>query len=229
MKSNYKQRLDQAIVLGKEHMKESVDPMHNYTHAKNVCNMGLKIYEELKRNHEPGILKINKELVEIAAWWHDCFKATQNKPSLMNEIFEGPRSSELVRKKLGPYLNKTDMKIVTDAITNHSGFGTLIYLLRPRSFSPLFKILIESDAYDILNIDRKKHFISQLTRRIPMSLVFIELTCPIPLPLYLRTKIARKNLYARMLAFYRFMLWKDWQIIRLLFPTKRKQLSLPGT
>lgn len=203
-----------VIKRGKEWMGKSLDPQHDAKHAKVVEDISIGVYDELRKQDYPGIRDINKEIVIIAAWWHDCFKATQQSFKGKNNMIEGKESVNIIKKELTNSLSKTDLRNLTDAVGHHSGLSVFRYLFKPRSFSPVYKILMEADAYDTINTERfrisSKSTIS-LSRKIWL---LVDVFQTAVLPVYLRTNTARKNLYERLWKFWGVAFWKEWLLVK---------------
>lgn len=214
MKKTTTQQYNRIIKRGKEWMRKSLDPQHDTKHAQTVEKISLGVYDELRKQDYPGIRDINRELVIITAWWHDCFKATQRSFKGNNNMIEGEESAKIIEKELSDFMEKTDLNKLLDAVRHHAGLSTFRYLFRPGSFSPVYKILMEADAYDSINIKRFRISCtgpSSLSRKIWL---FMDVFQTIILPVYLRTKTARKDLYSRLWNYWGTALWKEWLLVK---------------
>lgn len=143
-----------AIQLGQEWMKKSVDPVHDYYHAKNVEYHGIKIYESLKRNGTKFHKLIDEDLVSVIAWWHDCYKATRADKSFVKDVKEGVESAKIVEKELKEYLLPEEMMLVLEAIKIHN--NPFVTFIKGRKYGGLMQILMEADAIDGKNPERRK-------------------------------------------------------------------------
>jgi len=202
------------IKRGKEWMKKSLDPQHDSRHASIVEKVSLDVYDELRKQNYPGIDDVNRELVIIAAWWHDCFKAIQRSFNGNNNMIEGRESAKIIKKELSNSLSGADLKKLLNAVRHHAGFSTFRYLFKPGSFSPLYKILMEADAYDAINTGRLKTACRSTTSISRKIWLFIDTIQSAILPIYLRTKTARKNLYSRLWNFWGTAYWKEGLLIK---------------
>lgn len=214
MENTTTEQYARVIIRGKEWMGKSLDPQHGATHAKTVAEVSIDIYDELYKQDYPGIKEINKDLVIIAAWWHDCFKATQQSFKGKNNMIEGKESVKIINKELSNSLSKADLRKLTDAVGHHSGLSVFRYLFIPGSFSPVYKVLMEADAYDTINVERFKISCQNVTLLSRKLWLLVDVFQTAILPVYLRTNTARKNLYSRLWTFWGVAFWKEWLLIK---------------
>ncbi|MDD3661960.1 MAG: HAD hydrolase-like protein [Candidatus Dojkabacteria bacterium] len=195
-----------AIRQGKDWMSHSRDPMHDQVHAGNVEKKAIEVYRELVSSHYPGIRAINPELARIAAWWHDCYKAQMGSYGFYANIYEGRESAKIIRVQLKNLLSREELELLADAVHYHSGSAQLWYLFFNRARSPLHRILLEADAYDILGTDNlRERFRHVFGLPSKLEYLILQIIIPMMLPLYLKTKTARKDLFKRIFTF-----WKAW-------------------
>lgn len=137
-----------GIELGKIWMKNSVNRGHDYEHAMNVEEHAIEIYGELKKI---GVLPkdIDENLVKLAVWWHDSYKARIKGGSLYALFFEGREAAKITRKELGKYISKKQLELLIDAIKMHNNF--IIYFLFTKNYPPLLQILLEADNIDAMS------------------------------------------------------------------------------
>jgi hypothetical protein len=143
-----------AIEKGKEWMRKSKNITHDYVHAKNVGEYGLKIFKSLKDVGWSLESEIDENLILIAAWWHDCYKSTFDKIFLLGEFMEGIRASKIAEKELSGLMEKKRLNLVVKAIRNHNNVPYL--LLMGKRLPILTRILIEGDTLDAKTHYRKK-------------------------------------------------------------------------
>ena len=157
-----KNSLNVAIAEGKTLMKESHDAFHDFLHAQNVEQLALEILESR------GWEKLPAELVGAAVYWHDVYKASKNSFRLSN--IDGKASSLIARGKLQKILPKEALDELLAAVANHD--RVVRYVLLPRSFSPLAKILIEADMLDMFNANRWKRGVCAQNMTYPQKFIF---------------------------------------------------------
>ena len=143
-----------AIQKGKEWMKKSKDPIHDYNHAENVANYSLEIFESLKKDGWEIDSEIDENLIFLCAFWHDCYKALFEKKTLMNEFLEGFKSAEIAQEELKDLVPEKRLNMVLKAIKWHNNF--LYILFSGKKLPVLTRILIEADTIDAKNYERKK-------------------------------------------------------------------------
>ena len=220
MKISKPESLQKAIDQGKERMSHSVDMMHDSMHVINVEYIGLKILKEFTHGHEPGAEWILPEHVQIASWWHDCFKATQLRDTVIHSIkanfVEGVESERIFKHEMADTLTPDELREIGSAIRNHSGVGPIIrYFILGRSVSTLQRILLEADAWDLINPDRYIRAYSQTASKAIKAFAFLDIFESLILPFYLRTRTARHHLYRRLYRFWATWFWKEWTIIKI--------------
>jgi hypothetical protein len=90
----------QAIELGKEWMRNSVNIAHDYEHAENVAKHSQGVFDFFK---EKGLLtEDDRNITLLAVWWHDSYKAQYAKDRLFYGIlFEGIESAKIFRREVG--------------------------------------------------------------------------------------------------------------------------------
>ena len=135
-----------AIQLGKEWMEQSFDPTHDVIHAKHVADNALRIYPEFKN--------VDENLVNLASWWHDSYKATQKGDTLFSLFFEGAMAAKIFEKEVGDLIEPQRRKRVYKAILYHN--NPLVFLFFRKFVDPLALILYESDGLEMYNEQRKE-------------------------------------------------------------------------
>lgn len=144
---------EKAISKGIFLMKSSKDPVHDIRHAENVAEHSLKIYSSLK-NSGWDCDGIDENLILLCAFWHDCFKAGCEVKTFFNEVFEGVRSAEIVGRELSGLVEEERLSLVLKAIRNHN--NVFFVLFSGKRLDILTRILVEADALDAKNPERKK-------------------------------------------------------------------------
>ncbi len=142
-----------AIEKGREWMLKSVDPVHDIVHAENVAEYSLKIYFSLKESGW-NVEEVDENLILLCAYWHDCFKATCEKKTFLNEVFEGVKSAEIAEGELRNFVSSERLSLVLSAIRVHKNFFVLLF--SGKRMNILTRILIEADALESKNYERKK-------------------------------------------------------------------------
>jgi len=143
--SETKNNFNIAISKGKAFMKKSLDTFHDFHHARDVEQLALKIFKDQQQK------ELTSDLVSMAAYWHDVYKASRR---FRLDNVDGKASKLMTKKNLRSILPKKDLKKVLGAVANHD--QVIKYTLFPKSFPPLSKILIEADMLDMFNINRWK-------------------------------------------------------------------------
>ncbi|HVX92765.1 MAG TPA: hypothetical protein VHA74_01490 [Candidatus Dojkabacteria bacterium] len=151
-----------AINIGKEWMRKSLDPTHDYTHANHVASNALNIY--------PEFLTVDENLVNLASWWHDSYKATQKGDSLFSIFFEGIMAAKIFEKEVGNLIEPKRRNRVYKAILFHN--NPLIFIFFRKFVDPLALILYESDGLELYNEERKE--ISRSKNRGYMYRLFLQ-------------------------------------------------------
>ncbi len=145
---------NKAIEKGKEWMKNSKDPIHDYEHAENVEKHSLRVFESLKENGWEIDGEIDENLISLCAWWHDCYKALFEKKTCSNELMEGVGSAKIVERELKGLVEEKRLKLVVSAVKNHNNI--FAFLLLGKKLPILTRILIEADTIDARNMERKR-------------------------------------------------------------------------
>ena len=143
-----------AIEKGKEWMKNSKDPIHGYEHAKNVEKDSLKIFASLRDDGWKIDSEIDENLILLSVWWHDCYKALFEKKVLLNEFVEGKRSAEIAQEEIKGLVSEKRLKMVLDAIKNHNNMPLILF--KGKNLPILTRVLIEADAIDARDCERRK-------------------------------------------------------------------------
>ena len=218
MSTSTKENYQKAIEKGKKKMQSSKDRLHDYTHAQNVDKISLLVYQELKEKKYHGIDAVTPGLVRITAWWHDCYKAEQEKFSITANFYEGHGSAKIINDQLEELLSFEELSMIAVAVENHAGSKLFPYFFLNKPQSPLHKILIEADAYELININRVKEGYKGTKSLKQKIWAIIDIFEPIMLPLYLRTKTTRKDLCRRLFNYWATWFWRDGYILKLMRP-----------
>lgn len=152
-----------AIELAKDWMRNSVDPInHGFAHATKVEYNALEILKEYKSKGEEWVKEVDEDLVSMASWWHDAFKATFKKGSFLRTVakdfYEGYESARILRKKLDGLVAPERIEKIAYAVENHN----LVWKFRPfvsnkKIVTPLLKIIFEADGIETIEKNRYKH------------------------------------------------------------------------
>jgi hypothetical protein len=143
-----------AIEMGRERMRISKDPIHGIEHAQNVEKHAFEILNSLKDDGWEIDEEVDENLILLSVWWHDCYKALLERKFLINEFLEGFRSAKIAEEELKAFVSEKRLKMVIDAIRVHNNFVYLLF--KGKNLPVLTRILIEADAIDAANIERKK-------------------------------------------------------------------------
>lgn len=135
-----------AIELGKIWMKKSIDPTHDYNHAKNVEKHAIEIYRELQPKD------LSEEVLRLTVWWHDAYKSRCKNVTLDSIWNEGKKSAAIFQEEVGPLLDYKTMAKVSKAITTHN--RATYAMINKGKLDDLSLILIEADQLDGLNYVR---------------------------------------------------------------------------
>jgi HD superfamily phosphohydrolase YqeK len=133
-----------VIELGKIWMKKSINKTHNFEHAQNTLNHALKIYPQFK--------DLDSNLVEIACWWHDCYKSRTKTETFESIFLEGAKSSKMFEKEVGSLMSLQRNKVVSQAIKRHNNF--LWIICNRKGMSSLDIVLYEADQLEQFNDKR---------------------------------------------------------------------------
>jgi len=141
---------DEAIELGKVWMQNSRDIIHDFGHAQRVAHNAIKVFEELRAKNEAQ--NLDKNLILLASWWHDCYKATKKSPTIKDIFIEGKESAVIAERELKAYVKEERLKRVLYAIENHQ--KVFIFFWRLKKIDPLLMVIFEADGIDGLRRDR---------------------------------------------------------------------------
>lgn len=144
-------REKEAIELGKIWMRNSINKGHDFNHASEVEKHGLAILEELQKSREIS-LGVDKNLVSLAAWWHDAYKSRVRGFSLWAYFFEGYEAQKLVRRELSEYVEKDRLNTLLEGIRMHNHF--FLYFMISGNYPSLTQILVEADNIEATSEDR---------------------------------------------------------------------------
>ncbi len=101
-------------------MKESNDPVHDWSHAEEVLRKALKIKNLLGK-------KLDERIIKIAAAWHDISYAFYKK-GIIQYFLEGRRSSKISQKYFKKIkLPQKEIDLISDVILHHP-FADLSFL-----------------------------------------------------------------------------------------------------
>lgn len=215
LKSNV-ENISKAITAGKEIMRNSVDPCHDLTHAELVEKKGFEVYEELKTKNFPGIDDLPRELVSVAAYWHDCYKATKPDFQSRDNFIEGEKSAEIMDKQLKPLMHPDEYSQVRDAVKNHAGKSILRYAFKPKKCGLLNKILLEADGYETINASRYKVWCMNIRSNSEIFWIFVALFQYAWLPLYFKTEATKKHFFKRFWELWKTCIFRDGYAIKIL-------------
>ncbi|MCK9368883.1 HD domain-containing protein [Candidatus Dojkabacteria bacterium] len=135
-----------VIELGKILMKKSINKTHDFEHAQNTVNHALKIY--------PQFGDLDRNMVEIAGWWHDCYKSITDKDTLGSILSEGVKSEKMFNKEVGDMISPERKQIIGQAIRRHNNFLWMIF--NKKGMSNLDIVLYEADQLDQFNDKREE-------------------------------------------------------------------------
>lgn len=138
-------REQEAIELGRIWMKKSFDEVHDEKHVTMVEKHALEVFHEMQKRKE-FLDDIDENLVLLAVWWHDCYKATLCQETWDSVMNEGERSAEIAENELSSYLTKDRLDKVLTAIRYHN--KPYFYMPKRRKLTKLGQILIEADCLD---------------------------------------------------------------------------------
>ena len=129
-------KFDAAVNKAKEYLYKPRDATHDINHHIAVWKNCQKIIE--KEN-----IKVNSDLVKVAAFWHDVILSKEKKVSL-DDVKE-------TVNYLNKYLplsgfDKKEVKIITQAVLHHE------FRNSPKNIEGL--ILQDADKLDVLSLDR---------------------------------------------------------------------------
>lgn len=144
----------EIIRLGKEIMKGSIDPVHGYSHAESVEQNALAVFHELLEKSPAQVAGIDEDLVKIAAWWHDCYKAQFNDSFLYSTFNEGKRSAEIFRQMFSDKMAMDRLEKVANAIRYHNEVWKFNF--RVKKINPLLRIILEADGVETVLHTRTK-------------------------------------------------------------------------
>ena len=213
--------MKKVIEKGKEIMRISVDEQHDFDHIVEVEKISIAVFKELTEKKYPGTENLTEDLVRATAWWHDCYKARTEEFSLNTLFNEGKESRNIIEEELTDMLSKDDMELLADAVEHHAGWSLLPYFFLNRPRSALHKILIEADAYDLVNCDRAREFTEKDLSFVNKLWVFVDIFFEsVSLPLYLRTDTTRKDMWKRLKKYWGMWLWDEWLLFKLFFPSR---------
>jgi hypothetical protein len=142
----------QAIELGKEWMRRSANIVHDYRHAENVQKHALRVFESLEK--EGLLTEEDRNVVLLAVWWHDSYKAQFKRESLLYGLFfEGVESVKIFKREVGHLLSEDVFKKAESMIRYHNMYAPFFYLFRSK-YTPLFRTLYEADNMEGYNSKR---------------------------------------------------------------------------
>lgn len=200
--------LNIAIAKGKALMEKSNDAFHDFGHAENVEQIALAILNRQKRG-------VAVELVTITAYWHDIYKASKDRFYLSN--IDGKGSSLIAKRELKNILSKKVLKNLLKSIADHD--RVIKYILFPKSFSFLSKLLIEADMIDMFNISRWKRGVCSKNMTYPQKVAFCLFELIIMaflLPQVFTFNKARQLFKIKSKKFWGFFLFKEKYFFKII-------------
>lgn len=145
---------EELIAKGKEWMSKSVNATHDYEHAESVAKHGLRVFKSLQKEDWFNDQEVDENLVLIAAWWHDSYKALYSKKTVIGEFREGFGSAKIFKNYAKDFLPERRLSMVVSAIKHHNNF--LYFFLKGKKLPILTRALIEADAISAQDSLRKK-------------------------------------------------------------------------
>lgn len=142
----------QIIEAGKRWMKESKDPCHDYEHAETVEKHSIQILKEYQSKNNPQFADTDENLVRIAAWWHDCYKATQSKSSFYSVFNEGVEAAKIFRMEFEGKMERSRLKLVAEAIEGHNKVWKFRFKIN--KINPVLRVLLEADGVETIVSER---------------------------------------------------------------------------
>ena len=142
-----------AIEKGKDWMKKSKNPTHDFEHAENVAKYAFEVQESL-RSVGWNVEEVDKELILLAIWWHDCFKALRGDKKVIDELLEGFKSAKIAKEELEGLVEEERLEKVLYTIKMHNNLP--YFILAGKRMPLLMRILVEADAVDGKDPKRKK-------------------------------------------------------------------------
>ncbi len=142
----------EAIKLGKIWMRKSNEVSHGTEHASRVVQNSLKIYEELKERSPVLVEEADENLIKLVGWWHDAYKASTSKITVLDWFSEGKKSAQIAREELEDYVKPKRSEKILFAISYHP--QVYFYFWRINKTAPLLRIILEADGLDGTRKDR---------------------------------------------------------------------------
>jgi len=128
-----KREFERSIREAKELISRINDSAHSFAHAQSVVELALEIAD--------GYPEVDRELIEVAAWWHDAGRLyAEEHEKLSAEM------SEKSLEKLG--IEKEICRKVYDAIAFHK------WSMHPQTLEG--EIIRDADKLDFISVERWK-------------------------------------------------------------------------
>jgi hypothetical protein len=144
-------KLAQLTDKAKEYMRESIDPIHDLGHVTRVVENIQKIATDMNCSVR------EKQILELAGWWHDVGRAVIKKPSMWMIFFDDIISALALLSYAIRFrnLNRISLTAIRILICHSFASGTVFtkFLLGSRG-QILRDILADADSLDLLHLER---------------------------------------------------------------------------
>lgn len=148
----YIESLKEAISQGKDIMRSSFEKAHGIDHASSVAKLSVGIFQSLPNKYLEKYPDTPIELVELVAYWHDCYKAKKKEHEFKDIFIEGEESAKITSQMLKNKLTDEHLERVLDAIKSHT--KPYLYFFRVNNIDPLKRVLLEADGIDGIRRER---------------------------------------------------------------------------
>ncbi|MBN1169287.1 HD domain-containing protein [Candidatus Woesebacteria bacterium] len=161
-----KDKLEEIKAYVKRKMDKSNDPLHEWKHAKRVCENCRKIVKALNLED-----KVDYNLLQATCYLHDI-NHIYYPPGILNYFFETRNSKRVLPKILSKLKIKgSEKKIIEDAVYSSSFSFPFRKLNKDKDLYT--QVLQDADTLDFFNKDRIKSFL-----RYKRKFFFLRLIAP---------------------------------------------------
>jgi len=170
-----KTREQESLDLAKIWMKKSIDPnSHGYDHAVKVESNALKIFDEYRKRKFPDIESVDENMIKLAVWWHDCFKAQSPNGYIRYYFIEGEKSAAIFEEQNKELIIDERRAKIYQAIWEHNKIWIyrIFFWKRPM----LVRIIQEADSVECVHTSRFKRSLKK--KRIFIVRIFNILLFP---------------------------------------------------
>ncbi|MFA7245400.1 MAG: HD domain-containing protein [Candidatus Magasanikbacteria bacterium] len=148
----FNKSIKSLIIEAQQQMSHSFDPLHDLRHVERVVKNVKKISAPIK------LTQIERDALELAAWWHDISRAINNKPSMIwMAMFDDNLSALALLFYTIKYRIKNKVALKTFGLLMCNGMITgkiMTKIFANKKTRLLLNLLKDADMMDLMNINR---------------------------------------------------------------------------